>query len=157
MKEGSNYLSRFGFVMPVVLTFIVIFSLLLLAFLYALQTGWLIVNRALYFKNWQTFSAIHLAVHDISTGRYKGASAGYRYNSNFYEGNGWQSCGTDCWQVTYKIPVEFSHSSISCSSIDLTGNNCVKITSVEKYKKVSVEYKRDSESGRMVIVVKPEK
>ena len=148
--------NKLGATISIVLTFIVIFAIMAVAYIYLMQKTWLIYRRTAYLKKDIVLSAIDLAVYDISKGRHLGSA---NYNPLFYAQT-WTSCGPDCYSVVYKIPKKVVPTgSISCSSskVKLDGSDCFVLdsSSVVDTVNVEVKYEKSGTGNWQILVEEP--
>ena len=131
---------RGGFILGATVIFALIFSLLLVLYIYLMQRSWVVSDRALYLYKDVLLAAHKMALYDITTGRYRDNGAGR--NNLFYDSY-WQTNGATPptrYEAVYKVPVRITSETTDCNIVALQGDNCVTITDVPEFKRVRAVY-----------------
>ncbi len=133
--------NRRGFILGATVIFALVFSLLLIVYIFLMQRSWVVSDRALYLYKDVLLAAHKMALYDINTGRYR--DNGAAYNSLFYDSY-WQARGgtpPTRYEAVYKVPVRITSTAVTdCNTVALQGNNCVTITDVPEFKRVRAVY-----------------
>ncbi len=122
-----------GFVLPIIMMFLIVLLILIVALMYVSYQRFLISIHSVR-NDHILISALNLAYYDLFTGRYRGTSG---YNSTYYE-QGWT--GGPPFRATYKIPVSLNPGVIPHSCTPDTGNNCVAQGDFAQYMRVRADY-----------------